>query len=364
MRLSVLLTLPDRDRDGDRYRGSPRLATGLHQLARALDRMDRLVIIDAGTQGGTRAQLRTFAEGRGRGAHILSLDPGAVSPVAARALARRETGAEYVLELGARDLLCAGATAALEAQLEETRPEVMICPHGWWVAGPSSALPGPDAARLEVPVPAERYPQLFADPRRLLLRAPDVEERCRLAVQAGAPAQEWACYDAVLGAVDTVALAAGPVLLRPLPDCRAAAAVSAARAALEALPARAPRGLALARLLPRISDELTQVDPANTDAVIAATRALVAALPWRARRALRRAPVSAPETEPAARLLTAVAAGDQAGATALVAQLAAARDRACMRALSGEIGQLRGDLDRALPGPDYLMELYERMRPR
>jgi len=360
MRLSVLLTLPDRYGGGD----GPRLATGLHQLARALDRMDRLVIIDTGTQDDMRAHLRVFAEGPGRGAHILFLDPGAVVPATARALARRETGAEYVLELGARDLLCAGATAALEAQLEETRPEVMICPHGWWVAGPSSGLPGPDAARLAAPVPAERYPQLFADPRRLLPRDPETEERCRQAVQAGNPGQGWACYEAVLGEAATVALAAGPVLLRPLPDCRAAAAVSAARAALEALPARAARGPALAQLLPRIFDELTQVDPANTDAVVAAARMLVGALPWRARRALRRAPVSAPGTEPAAQLLAAAAAGDQVGATTLVAQLAAARDRACMRALSGEIGQLRTDLDRALPGPDYLMELYERVRPR
>ena len=40
----------------------------------------------------------------------------------------------------------------------------------------------------------------------------------------------------------------------------------------------------------------------------------------------------------------------------------AAQDRARIAALTGEIRDLRRDLDLALPGPGYMRELYERLR--
>ncbi len=353
MKLAILLTIRGDADDG--------LAMVLHRLARGLDRMDRLVIIDEGSQDGTRARLRAFSDGPGRGAHILYLEQGEAPPKMARALARRVTGAEYVLGMGRRDLLVAEAVSKLETQLQVERPDVLICPHGWWVAGPSSVLLAADAERVasaDDPLSTERYLDLLPDPRRLILRDPEAEEHCLLATEASDLAREWDSYDAMVSAADEVALCPDMVVLRPLPKCRTVQAITAARARLAQVMPRAERAPLVARMVSRIEDELTQVDAANTDAILAAARDLFRTLTWRERRVLRAASGSA------ARLLATAGAGDYATARSLVAQLAATRDRACMRALSGEIGQLRVDIDRALPGPDYLMELYERVRPR
>ncbi|MFV0383280.1 hypothetical protein [Paracoccus sp. (in: a-proteobacteria)] len=358
MILSVLVTIRN---------DTPGLATHLHQLARALDRLDRLVIVHDEVLADTAAHLRRFSEGPGRGAHILALDRAELVPRTLCRLARLVTATEYALHLGPQDFLCPDVIADLDDRLRQDRPDLAICASGWWVAGPYSALPEPETARLaewadNPPAPGQAPGQALSlrpDPRRLVLRDTDLDSACREALRDGDPAADWACHDRIVGGAASIRVVPTPVLLFPLPAAeRVARALTAARHALSAKDPKTPRDTLRARILQRLSDELRHAGPAHAGADMAAARDLAASLSFRERRALRHA------TCPAGQLLAAAAAGDHALMAGILTQQAAARDRAAMLALQDEIARLRRDLDLALPGPEYLLQLYERLRPR
>lgn len=332
------------------HNGGRRLELGLRQLQTVQQAGALLVLADTGSQDGSLEKLRVFAAGPGRGAVLLQLDQPELGLPEAVALVRGETGADYVLGLTGQDLLLPKALPPLLEMLRCRRPELAVCGQGWWQTGPGAPLAAPDAGRMGKVAPK----QLMPDPRRLLPAA-------GLAGRMGAPAPlpgplgDWQAYDAWLQAAASVRVFPGPVLLRPPPPGRLAQMCSGLAQALRAAPRRQRPALLELGLL-RLGDEIALCNPASAAEDATAAAGLQRSLGWRAGARAARQPGLAGQ------LMRALQQGGEAAALAVLAQQAAVQERARMAALTGEIRTLREDLDLALPGPDYLRDLYERVR--
>lgn len=328
-----------------------RLDLGLRQLQPVLhEGAGPLVLIDTGSQDGSLEKLQAFVAGPGRGAALLRLHQPRLTLAEAVELVRAETGMEYVLGLTGQDLLLPEALPPLRAMLQELQPELAVCGQGWWQTGLGAPLAAADAARMSAGAPE----QLLPDLRRLL---PGTRLAARMGPVAPLPGLlgDWRAYDAWLEAAGEVRVFPGPVLLRPMPQGKLAQRCDELAQALRAVPRR-QRPALLEQGLSRISDEIAFCDPATAGEDAAAAARLRRGLSWRARARAVRLP------GPAGLLMKALQRGGETAALAVLAQQAAAQDRARLAALAGEIRSLREDLELALPGPDYLRELYERVR--
>lgn len=327
-----------------------RLEPGLRQLQPVLQLEVPVVLIDAGSQDGSLERLRGFAAEQG--AVLLELDQPQLRLDEAAEMARQRTGADYVLPLCGQDLLLPGAVPPLLEMLQRCRPQLAVCGHGWWLAGPGAPLAPPDAARLNAD--GIRAEALLPDLRRLLPSA-------GLAARMGSPEPlpgplgDWRAYDAWLEAAGAVQVFAGPLLLQPLPQTRLAARCGGLAEVLAAAPEGQRPGL-LERGLQRLGDEIAMCDPAEAEDAMAAAARLHRSLDQAGRDAAAGMP------GPAGLLMRALQQGGEAAVLGVLAQQAAVQDRARLAALAGEIRSLREDLDLALPGPDYLRDLYERVR--
>jgi len=324
-----------------------------------------LLIVDQGSDDGTLRRLAGFMADSGTApggrVRLLKLSAPEVDLDDATELARAELGADYVLGLRAGDLPCPPALEVLRVQLRARQPDLAICAQGWGLHG--AALAPADATRLErmagtgQPDPDVLYP----DPRRLLASA---ELRAQLGpMRRGSGAlADWDLYDRWVGATRRRLIFSDPVLLRPLPVSPVQSLFSALAVRHAACPRGEGRVTALARGLIRIGDEMRFYDPDAAAEVIAAASGLLRVLTWPEARGLRALP------GPAAELLATLRAGGRrlgwAAARAQLAAQAAEEDRRRLAALAGELRSLREDLDLALPGPDYLRDLYERVRPK
>lgn len=303
----------------------------------------QVLFLDQGSQDASREMLQAFI--RRSGGALLALE-GPVSAPEAAALARRQTGADYVLIFTPQDRINRAGLAALERRLAETRPDLVILASAFWLIGADCPLPGPDAARG-----TERPRTLFPDPRRLVIRG----GACAHPDPFTDPAAAWDVWRTVLDNRGQALLPPDPVLLRALPETGAAPAFEAATGwVMDApKPARAER---LEEALLWTGDALSLAPAHSATETLSAAARLLAALP----RALRR---RIPDLAgSAAQVLAALARKDTAAALALLALLAQSRAELRTRALADSYAALRHDLDLALPGPDYLMELYARLR--
>lgn len=289
-----------------------------------------LRVIGAGLGAEIAARL-TEAVGRER---LMLLDRAECPMDIACTLVRQQTGHAYVLPLRPGDRLAAGAAAELAAWLAREDPALALLGGGFHLG--DGAAPLPDTA------PLARLP----DPRRLLPRggcAPQIDPFAD-------PAAAWAAWEAALG--DAPALFAPAVLLRPVPQGSARPVLTALGARLKA----APRGGApalLARLAPWLDAALALAPAEHAFETAAAALTLRAALP----RALRREAGALPG--PTGALLRAET---EPAALAVLGLLASARQDNIATALAAGQARLRADLDIALPGPDYLADLYARVR--
>lgn len=302
-----------------------------------------LVFLDQGTDAGSREMIQAFI--RRHGGALLALE-GPVSAAEATALVRRQTGADYVLPFTPQDRISRAGLAALKTRLEDTEPDLAVLASAFWLTSADHPLPGPDAARGR-----DRAETLFADPRRLLLRGDGCDHPDPLAD----PAAAWTIWEGALARAAFVLHLPDPVLLRPLPETGAAPSFDAAIRWLKAAP-RPERAAQLDTALLRLDDALALAPAEAAEDTLEAAQRLQAALP----RALRRRLPDLPG--PAARLLNALVRNARGEALAQLALLAAARNAERSRALAAEYAALRHDLDLALPGPEYLMELYSRLR--
>lgn len=315
-----------------------------------------VVIIDTGSSDGTLQRLRDFVAGPGQGAILICLQQPQLSLAAARELARAETGSAYVLGLTGRDRLQVDNLQPLLDVLEWQKPDLVIDPQGVWLTGgEQTALPAPDAARLQRGGPLNPA-ELMPDLNRLMPAADLVATQGTVAADAG-PLGGWHSYDRWLQQAGKVVVAPAPLVLRPQPEPGLVSLLAALRDGLAQVRGQKRRAL-LQRGLTVLGDEMAFCDPAQASEDAAAAWGFYRALGWRERR------FAAAQPGAGGQLLAALRQDGPLLATLVLGQMAAAQDRRRLAALTQEIRSLREDLDLALPGPDYLRILYERVRPR
>lgn len=396
--LHVVLVLPPGPAAGSGL--SSDLWPACRALAAALAPADRLTILDAApdaaaTQGALR-QIARFAGECGWPAGVevqeLRLAAPPASPAGWEALARRlaaegidrhagqsgrPDGPEgWLLALSAADRLYPAGLAALRTALAGA-PEagLAICGADWWLGAPGVTLAWPDAGRWPAPGLQDRAAALSlrADPDRMLQRG-GIGAGARLARLAGAePALPLAAMigesQALLAAHPRALFCPAPLFSTPLPASRATEAVALLTAALPGRGHPSDAGLAdggmadggaLPALAQRLTEELELAEPADLPALLDRLDAGLRALPRRGRAALLAQPGPLPGL--LAGLLAALHRGGPVAALPLAALIAAQGNLRRNTALAAALGRLRRDVDVALPGPDYLIEQFDRLR--
>ncbi|WP_373049933.1 hypothetical protein [Thalassovita aquimarina] len=319
-------------------------------LAAVTEPGDEVLLCDSGASVDGAQLLRRFGEEVGWGekvtVRLVALSDTRRPPEAGWSALRGLSDRAVVLVLPDRARPVAKGIKALRAMLEQGAPDLVLVNSAWMLAGPHSVLSCPDVGRWPMfgaqqgDAARAAALQLMPDPARLL-------------PTDGQPGDD---YEAAIEQAASIGFVPDPVLLSPLPAPRDPAPQVAA---LSVHLSAAPRDTApdrLARALLRLDDILAQLDPGHAESFLHAARDFTAALPRR----LRRQAV-AHEGQTGA-ILSDLKRGDTASARSRLAVIFTAQDRARVAALTGEIGQLRSDLDLALPGPDYLMDLFHRTR--
>lgn len=269
-------------------------------------------------------------------------------------LLRVQTGSRYGLVLRAEDRLCPAAVPDLLALMAQAGPEdLLLWREAYWLADTDVPMPAPDAARwADLPRQATGADVLglLPDPRRILSAGPcpDLADPWQAADQA------WTRYEAMIPATARVHLLKEPLVLRHL----GAAAPAPGFAALASFGAGADQ--ALHRRLDWLGDLLPATGADQVAPLLQAAMNAAAVLPAAA--------LQSAEPGPARDLLLALqdsAAGPvavQAAAQAQLALLMASHQARRQSVLEQGYANLRRDLDLALPGPDYLADLYARLR--
>jgi len=327
------------------------LRTTLASLAANRPKDHPLVLINPGTNEGHHDLGQVFV--RRNGGQIITTD-GPPTRSEAAALARHHTGMPYALSLKPKDQLYGPGVKALAAKLTASDPDVIVLGSGWGHPGTGQPIPGPDAERIaNLPLhpAAADLLDLYPDLRRVLIRnnssTPPVSKADTLAI--------WRAWETVLEAPEQVLFCPDPVILPPLPHQSAAGAMMALSTQVSTLK-KSDFSAKLDRYLTWTGDALRLSPPAAALETIEAATLLLAALP----RAFRSRACKAPE--PIGPFLNAVRRGHHSEAMARLALLVSARTDLQIAALSDGFVTLRQDLDVALPGPDYLMDLYTRLR--
>lgn len=317
-----------------------------------------LLLIDAGTEDATSCTLASLAA-TSHAEHV-ALSRTDCSPNLARSITRRMTGARHVLLVRAHERLVFAALPQLADWLVELDPERALLAGGWWLnepypprpdALPQGVLPYPDAARLAA-LPqkpdAAALRSLCPDPRRILVTedAPDESD------PFSDPALAWESWQKLLSGPATPTVFPEPVLLRPLPEAGAAATLALALTRLKDTP-RGERGRFLEETASWLGDALVVSSAAEAPETDAALHRIWSMLSRRLRAQAAALP------GPAGVVFSAVARGQSLAALSL---LATARQEQIVRVMLAEQSQLRANLDLALPGPDYLADLYARVR--
>lgn len=311
---------------------------------------DEVLVCDTGSGDESAQLLRRFCDEHGWGedvpSRVIALPDSREAPEGGWAALRGLAGHARVLVLPSRARPLPEGVRALRALLGRGAPDLVVMNNTWRIAGPASALPCPDATRW----PTEEVLD-GADARAAALRL--MPDPARLIPSATLPAGD---YEASVHKAGRIGFVATPVLLFPLPapdDPAPRIAELAAR--LSAAP-REDAAELLARTMLLLDDMLATLDPGQAEAFLTASRAFAAALSRRLRRqALAHA-------GPTGAILSDLRRRDAAAARSRLAVQFAAQDRARVAALAAEIGQLRGDLDVVLPGPEYLIDLFHRAR--
>ena len=323
----------------------PLLRNALQRLALAMAPDEDITVIDCGSEDDTLPELASFLEPRP--GELIRLDAPGPDRREAMTLAWGHARHPYLLCLDACDLVHPDGIGALRAQLLDKQPQVLVAQRNWWLGTPDLLLPSADTSRIGAlgPTPTtEELLTLTPDPRRLVLHA-DLATRLtdRAHTEGG-----MALWEHTLGAAEHTALCSEPAWASPLPDHPAAPM-------LAAVTDRQNDPAGFLRALNWADDALYLTGPDEAPALLAAAQPLLERLD----------PAQPlPAIGPITRILEALRdEGRAMGLAQLVLELSNL-ERQRNRALADAIGRLRADLDLALPGPEYLRQLYDRIRAR
>lgn len=327
------------------------LDPALHALGAAMTPADRLIVFDTGSTDRTVARLRAF----GAPCHLVQLEVDVLDWGDAMRLALDLAKTPYLMAIGCRDRLCPDPLAELQGRLAAETPDLAVLETGWWLCYPDHPFPRTDATRsetLNATPKAEALQRLCPDPRRLVLSREVWQAQGAI---LAAPGSEGTLYATLLARAGTAIFQPGPVLLHqpaPLDSVAVLRDVGREIANLSA----AARAARLDARLVWLDEAVLRAPPETGPALMAALSVLVRGLARPLRRHLREA------EGPCGQLARAEHRGGRAEALATLALLAAHEDRTRTERLTADYARMRRDFDLALPGPDYLRALYERIR--
>ena len=291
-----------------------------------------LILVDSGSRDDTLSELTQYAAG---GVPLIRIDADQAAGPTILTLMRAQAQHPYVLMLRPGDRVDPDALPGLIRYLEQERPATALLDHTHWLGDPALQIPAPDADRLaalpDAPDTATLR-QLSPDLRRVLVH----RDHDLCTAPSGDLAADWATWDRI-AALDPTLFPGRAVLSLEMPRITATDLLQAAARLLGQSP-DAPALVWAADLL-----ALADPDPACLEAAADL-------------------PSGATAPAPLGPILTALQAGDRATALACLAMVAARRERQMTTLLSAQVTRLRRDLDLALPGPDYLRALYDRIR--
>lgn len=330
----------------------PDLDLALRALAEAKGPEDALVVFHTGDDR-TLARLQTFAAHHT--AQIIRTD----GPIGDRAdllrLALEMAETNYTMVLAPTDRLHPDAFSALRKIVTQENPDLCLVHSAWWLADADHPLPRSDSALFEtLPLrpTATDCAYLLPDPRRLIFRTADW--RARLATWPPAE-DDRAFYERALAQSTELMAAPAPVLLHLYVPANPAPALLGFARALAARP-KAERTACLVEWMPFLDESLTLCPPDETSAVLGTLPDIITELPRPFRWNMARLPGAF------ARLLEAQITEGRVGAKAELSLQISAQQQRRTDILASAYGRLRQDLDLALPGPDYLRNLYTRLR--
>lgn len=327
------------------------LDAGLRALDAVMTPDDRLIAVDTGSTDHSVARLEAF-DAR---CHLVRLDAGALGWAEAMRLALDLAQTPYLMALQPRDRLCPGPLSALRDYLAASAPDLAVLETGWWLCDPDHPMPRSDTAlAMALPAPADpaALQGLCPDPRRLVLSSARWRDR-REAL--GADKTAVSLYAEVLAQAGSAHFQPGPVLLHPPAPADPVALLRDVAQEMAALPAAARAARLDARLV-WLDEVVMRTPPEAGAALLDAFAGVLRGLARPLRRRLRAA------DGPAGMIAAALHRRGRAEALATLALLAAQENRRRTEHLATDYARLRGDLDLALPGPDYLRALYARLR--
>ena len=330
----------------------PDLDLTLRALAQVKGPHDALLVFHTGDEP-TLARLQSFAANHRT--QIIQTD----GPMDDRGdflrLALQMAETDYTIALGPTDRLLPEAFTALRETLQQENPDLCLFNSAWWLADADHPLPRGDNAlfdTLPLRPAAKDCAGLLPDPRRLIFRTADWQPR----LATWPPAmEERAIYQRALTESTKLMVLRAPVLLHLYCSANPARALSGFTQALAARPKR-ERAACLAEWMPFLDEQIALCPPTETSALLDTLPDVIAQLPRSVRRDMARLPGTF------ARLLEAQITDGRVGAKAELSLQMSAQQQRRTDILASAYSKLRQDLDLALPGPDYLRNLYTRLR--
>lgn len=336
-------------------------------LKAALIPGDQVLLIDLASTDDSAALMTRFGQWPGWGDEVeTDLIPtaraNATDPAFWASLASTQAKHDYCLCLDGGDLLQHSPVAALRKLLKAGRPDLVVANHAHYVIGPASTLPCPDADRWpDLGGDLDTALHLTPDPRRLIAS----RDLLAKATPTLADLPPWQAYEHILRQAQSLRLMPEVLRLAPLPASDppdsipdsppARAAIFAIRDHLLATP-RGDQPAMLDRLQCQLDDIVALLHPAQADDALDALAKLMRVIPRRLRnQAISHKGLSGP-------ILTALHRNGPDVAFARLMPHFAIHERRQVEAMAKELHALREDLDLALPGPDYLIEMHERLR--
>jgi glycosyltransferase involved in cell wall biosynthesis len=325
----------------------------LHALAPALQRGDRLLAIDTGSTDGTLERLSRFGEGVGCDTIRLDTDTFTVSEALALGLLVAQTA--YVMLLDTRDRVHPGWLWHLRNRLKSDQPDLAMINTVWWSGDLERAYSRVDAARMEKLPPlvdTTSLQRLCPEPRRMVLAR--AAWRAQAALLAQAPTAH-ALYTQITKLADSCAFVNAPIVHQHPSFVAPVPLLEALGTHITRMPRRQQANALQDRLI--LADDLVNRTPPDRAAELVTALETFAA---RLSRWIR--PALGKHEGPAGALWRARKQEGRQGALLWLAHKALAEQQQQNAHLTKQVEQLHTQLEMALPKPDYLRALYDRVR--
>jgi hypothetical protein len=322
----------------------PLMRRKLQELTPQLSDAFELIIFDTSGDTEVLAELRQFAKGRNM--QIIVLDPSSNPVHDMNVIAKAAAEFPYVLVLNPNEWVATEYLSELVAHLLQTQPEVCVLGHAYWYGDPAVIWPTSDMPRLTA-LPVSPNTQELRALTPLIHR---LIQRDAVSHNSEEPDQNWNVWCDVLDHAQDITAFTHPVIRTPLPKACAAKTLAAATAVATARPED------LGQVLQWSSDAFHLAGAEDALDLLSAITTLVRTFPEG---------ISAfadQDTSPFGSVLKAVKEGETTLALSQIILVATTNSQIANQLMVHEVARLRRDLDLALPGPDYLRTLYDRIR--